>query len=203
MPIRRRLLAGLVGLGLAPWAQVRAAVGIGRVARVAGGLAAVRGSGIVALAEGDPVLVDDILRTGPEARALILCDDGLRIALGPDTEMAVRSLVADPGGTSMAFGLLRGITRLIGGAVAGGRSIEIDTRTAVASVRSTEWVVESNAKGTGVLALSDEVTVTALAGGSVVLRPGEGTDVAPGGTPKAPALWGEARRRDAIARTTL
>ena len=40
-------------------------------------------------------------------------------------------------------------------------------------------------------------------GGQVVLQPGQGTDVPPGGPPKAPALWGEARRRDAIARTTI
>ena len=66
----------------------------------------------------------------------------------------------------------------------------------MASVRSTEWLVESTAKGTGVLSLAGEVTVRGLAGGVVVLRPGEGTDVAPGAPPRPPAIWGEARRRD-------
>ena len=63
------------------------------------------------------------------------------------------------GGIRVVLGLLQGITRLIGGLVEGGRSIEIDTRTAVASVRSTEWLVESTAKGTGVLSIVGEVTV--------------------------------------------
>ena len=84
-----------------------------------------------------------------------------------------------------------------------GRSIEIDTRTAVASVRSTEWLAESTAKGTGVLSIEGEVTVHAIAGGTVILRPGEGTDVASAAPPKAPAIWGAARRQDAIARTTI
>ena len=156
------------------------------------------------LAAGDDVFVDDILRTGADSRALIDCADGLQIAIGPGTEMALRSFVTDePGGIRMVLGLLQGITRLIGGLVEGGRSIEIDTRTAVASVRSTEWLVESTAKGTGVLSIVGEVIVRALAGGAVVLRTGEGSDVAPGAPPKTPALWGAARRQDAIARTTL
>ena len=205
MPSRRTTLAGAGG-GLALLAAGRglAANGIGRVTRAQGSLAAVRGSAIVGLAAGDDVFVDDILRTGADSRALIDCADGLQIAIGPGTEMAVRSFVTDePGGIRVVLGLLQGITRLIGGLVEGGRSIEIDTRTAVASVRSTEWLVESTAKGTGVLSIVGEVTVRALAGGAVVLRPGEGTDVVPGAPPKAPAIWGAARRQDAIARTTL
>ena len=181
-----------------------AASGIGRISRTRGSVAALRGRAIVGLSVGDDVFVDDILRTGVESRALILCVDGLQITIGPGTELAVRSFVTDePGGIRVVLGLLQGITRLIGGLVEGGRSIEIDTRTAVASVRSTEWLIESSAKGTGILSLAGEVTVRALAGGAVVLRPGEGTDVAPGAAPKAPAVWGEARRRDAIARTTV
>jgi hypothetical protein len=205
LPTRRRTLAAAGG-GLVLLASGRAAAntGIGRVARTEGSLAAVRGTAVVRLAAGDDVFVDDILRTGAASRALVVCGDGLQIAMGPGTELAVRSFVADePGGVRVVLGLLQGITRLIGGLVEGGRAIEIDTRTAVASVRSTEWLVESTAKGTGVLSLVGEVAVRALAGGSVVLRPGEGSDVAPGAAPKPPALWGEARRRDAIARTTL
>jgi hypothetical protein len=202
---RRGTLAGASG-GLAVLAIGRgaAADGIGHVSRAIGELAAVRGHSIVVLATGDAVFVDDILRTGAESRALIVCIDGLQIAIGPATELALRSFVTDqPGGVRAVFGLLQGITRLIGGVVATGRAIKLDTRTAIASVRSTEWLVESTAKGTGVLSIQGEVTVQALAGGTVVLRAGEGTDVAPGSRPKAPAIWGQARRRDAIARTTV
>ena len=130
---------------------------------------------------------------------------GCEIVIGAGTELAVRSYLAPAANDRLevVLGLLRGIARLIGGPTAVPRTIEIDTRTAVASVRSTEWLIESTATGTGVLAIIGEVTVIGLAGGRIVLRPGEGTDVAPGATPKAPATWGLARRRDAIARTTL
>ncbi len=118
MPSRRTTLAGAGG-GLALLAAGRglAANGIGRVTRAQGSLAAVRGSAIVGLAAGDDVFVDDILRTGADSRALIDCADGLQIAIGPGTEMAVRSFVTDePGGIRVVLGLLQGITRLIGGA---------------------------------------------------------------------------------------
>jgi FecR protein len=207
---RRDTLAGAGGFLLLAGRDVAAAAdGVGRVERASGRLAAVRGPGIVGLAVGDAVFVDDILRTGADSRALIVCADGLQIAIGPGTELALRSFVTEAvgggGGVRAVLGLLQGITRLIGGLVegGGGRAVEVDTRTAVASVRSTEWLVESTAKGTGVLAIVGEVAVAALAGGTVTLRPGEGTDVAPGAPPRAPATWGDARRRDAIARTTV
>ena len=53
------------------------------VSRTQGSLAAVRGAAIVRLAVGDDVFVDDILRTGADSRALIVCLDGLQITIGP------------------------------------------------------------------------------------------------------------------------
>lgn len=176
---------------------------IGRVRRAMGQLLAVRGSALVRLAAGDEVFADDILRTDAAGKALIACEGGLEITIGPDTELALRRFAADGSGRLNAFfGLLRGIARLVGGLVAGS-AVEVDTRTAVASVRATEWIVESADKGTAVLALSGRVEVRALVGGTVELGPGEGTDVAPGGAPRQPARWGEARRQNAVARTTL
>ena len=206
MPTRRHTLAAASGgLLLAARSGLTAQPGIGHVTRRTGEAAAIRGPAIVALAPGDPVFVDDILRTGLESRLLISCADGLQITIGPATELAVRRFLAQQPGhpLEVVLGLLQGIARLVGAAIPGGRTIEIDTRTAIASVRSTEWLLESTAKGTGVLSIEDEVTVLALAGGQVVLQPGQGTDVPPGGPPKAPAIWGDARRRDAIARTTI
>ena len=207
MPTRRTTLA-IAGSGLLVLAGGPAAAqnGIGRVARRTGETAALRGLAIVPLAPGDDVFVDDIVRTGPESRLVISCTDGLQIAIGPATELAVRSFLQGSGPSGrleVVLGLLQGIMRLIGGGTSAGQTIEVDTRTAIASVRSTEWLLESTAKGTGVLSIAGEVTVLALASGEVVLRPGQGTDVPAGGPPKPPATWGEARRRDAIARTTL
>jgi hypothetical protein len=190
------LLAGLAGAEAAE-------PSVGAVAAQRGTAVAIRGAGIVALTEGQPVFAGDIVRTGPEARLLIVCRDGLHIAIGGGTEVALRAYLADrsAGSLQVALGLLRGIVRLFGDRVMPRRRIEVDTRTALASVRSTEWLVEVTERGTGVLAITGEVEVRGLAGGLVVLRPGEGTDVAPGAVPRPAARWGEARRRDAIART--
>ena len=204
MPRRRIALVGLGGAAVVAALPGSArAAGIGRVQATVGTLRAVRGTGLVDLAVGDEVLIDDILRTGAEGKALIVCDSGLEITLGPGTELVVRRFAVDGSGRLAAlFGLLHGIARLLGKLVAGS-AVDINTRTAVASVRATEWLVESTDKGTAVLALSGVVAVRGLAGGAVVVRPGEGTDVPPGGEPKVPARWGEQRRRDAVARTTI
>jgi hypothetical protein len=206
VPTRRHSLAiASGGLLLAAHPGLTAQPGIGQVARRTGEATAVRGPAIVTLAPGDPVFIDDILRTGPDSRLLISCADGLQITIGPATELAMRRYLADQPGhpLEIVLGLLQGIARLVGAAIPQGRTVEIDTRTAIASVRSTQWLLESTDKGTGVLSIEGLVTVLALAGGQVVLQPGQGTDVPPGGPPKTPATWGEARRRNAIARTTI
>lgn len=204
MPLRRNTLAGFGAaaiLGAVPAsAQLTS---IGRVRRTVGRLLVVRGNALVSLAAGDEVFADDILRTDAAGKALIVCDGGLEITVGPGTELALRRFAVDGSGRLTAFfGLLRGIARLLGRLVAGS-AVEVDTRTAVASVRATEWIVESAEKGTAVLALSGRVGVRGLAGGTVELGPGEGTDVAPGTEPRQPVRWGAPRRQDAVARTTL
>ncbi|MFO1049169.1 MAG: FecR domain-containing protein [Geminicoccaceae bacterium] len=204
MSQRRTALLGIGGVAATMVLPVSArAPAIGRVEGAAGSLIAVRGTSLARLAVGDEVFVDDILRTDPAGKALIVCGGGLEITIGPATELALRRFAVDASGRLAAvFGLLRGIARLLGELIPGS-AIDVDTRTAVASVRATEWIIESADKGTAVLALAGTVVVRALAGGTIELRPGEGTDVAPGAAPRQPARWGEARRREAIARTTL
>ena len=205
---RRRALAlgtGLVAAGAGP-ASALAEEAVGEIASMSGSVLVLRDQGgFTALSPGSAIFAADIVRTGADGKVLILCRDGLRLAVGGGTEIAVRAYLVDaPNGTlQAALGLLRGIVRLIGGDSLRRQWIEVDTRTAVASVRSTEWLVESTAKGTGVLSLVGAVEVVGLAGGRVLLQPGEGTDVPPGGPPNPPARWGAPRRLDAIARTTL
>ncbi|MEK0084168.1 FecR family protein [Benzoatithermus flavus] len=192
------LLTGAIRVGAA-------GASIGEVTAQRGDAWAIRHDRIQPLTMGDPVLVDDIVRTGPDTRLLVTCRDGLAIAIGGGSEVALRAYLADrsAGRLQVALGLLHGILRLFGERSLPSRWIEVDTRTALASVRSTEWLVEADERGTGVLAITGEVEVRGLAGGVVLLRPGEGTDVAPDAPPKPAARWGEARRKDAIARTSF
>lgn len=207
MPDRRRSLglAAALAAVLAGGRQASGQEAVGEAAQLEGGVLVIRGGRIEPLALNGPVFVDDIVRTATDGRVLIRCRDGLRIAIGSGSEVAVRTYLADTANGSLeaALGLLRGIVRLIGGDSLQRQWIEVDTRTAVASVRSTEWLVESTERGTGVLSLEGVVEVVGLAGGRVLLRPGEGTDVPPGAPPRAVARWGDARRLNAIARTAF
>ena len=204
---RRRTL-GWGAAALVMWpvgTRVTAQDAIGEVAEIAGSAAVIRAQEILVLSQGDALFASDIVRTHADGRLLIRCRDGLRILVGSGTEVALRSYLADDGANRLraTIGLLRGIVRLIGAQRLRQPSIEVDTRTAVASVRSTDWLVESTPRGTGVLTLEGAVEVRGLAGGRVLVREGHGTDVPSGGQPTLPARWGETRRRDAIARTSL
>lgn len=205
---RRRTLA-LAAVVLA-WPAPRRAVlaqeqPMAEVAAIQGLVQVLRAGRFEELAAGSPLFPNDILRTGADGRVRVRCPDGLQLLVGSGTELALRGYLLDrPRGMLRAtFGILRGIVRLIGGATAPRQWIEVDTRTAVASVRSTEWLLDVTPRGTGVLSVEGVVEVQALAGGRVSLRPGEGTDVPPGGPPRPAARWGEARRRDGLARTTI
>ena len=144
MPTRRDTLA-MAGAGLlgVTARSAQASSDIAQVLASTGVADVVRGITVVALAPGDSIF-EDIVRTGPESRLQIVCNDGLQIVIGAGTELAVRSYLtpATGGRLEIVLGLLRGIARLIGGPSATPHGIEIDTRTAMASVRSTEWLIE-------------------------------------------------------------
>lgn len=50
-----------------------------------------RAGSLVRPAPGDPLLVGDILRTGPDGKAGVSFQDGTRIAVGPGSELTVQS----------------------------------------------------------------------------------------------------------------
>jgi hypothetical protein len=80
----------------------------------------------------------------------------------------------------------------------------VTTRTAVASVRSTQWIVDAGADSTGVFAIEGRVTVVdRQMRGGVILDPGYGTDVRAGEPPSQPKRWGQKRVDDVTARTSL
>jgi hypothetical protein len=190
MPSRLALL--IVVLFLAAPAAATAAEPFGRVVSLDGAALVLRDARRQPLTPGAELRLGDEIRTGDMARVVIESTDGTRIVVGPASEVALRQrLVAREGGRlQVALDLFTGILRLLGGEGAAAPSVE--TRAAVASVRSTEWLVQATGVGTAVLSLEGEVEVRA-ASDAVVLRPGEGTDVAIGGAPSRPTTWGQAR----------
>ncbi|MFO1038484.1 MAG: FecR family protein [Geminicoccaceae bacterium] len=201
-----RFTALLVCIGLLGGvAAARAADPVGSVTRQQGSVVVLRGTAPEPLIVGSSVFAADNVRTGPASKVRIEGGDGLVIVIGPASEVMIARYVREPGHglVEAALSLVRGIVRLVGEPTAGPRRIEVDTATALASVRSTDWLVDLTEKGTGVFVARGSVEVRGRAGGAVVLAPGEGTDVAAGQQPTAPKRWGAARRDAALARTDL
>ena len=171
---------------------------VAEVAGLSGPAAALRDAGAVALRVGAPIYRDDRLRTLPGARLWITFADGSELVLGGDSKVAVARYQPEHGRTTLD--LLRGILRATVTWAAGWRSFDVETRSAVASARSTEWVVVWSEDGTAVFVVDGEVSV-AGAGARVRLGPGDGTDVPPGAAPGAPKQWGQARVDAVLART--
>src|SRR3954470_17456614 len=201
---RRRLvlasaLASWLPLGAARAQAERQAAG--QVTARDGSVVVVRAEGDQPLEPGDALYRGDQIRTGPAAKLRIECEGGLVIVIGPRTDIGIDEYLPAQGGSGlgMVLGLLTGIVRLIGPAQAPQR-LEVRTRVALASVRSTDWLVPARAPGTAlfsergrggppgpaVCAREGRGGVRGTSGGEVLLEPGFGTDVALGRPPEPP-----------------
>jgi hypothetical protein len=174
---------------------------VGRVVEQAGDVFFVRDGEAALLHPGDDLAAEDRIVTAPKAKVVIRFEDGSLCAIGPDSEVLLADLAAPQGGW---LDLVHGIVRLI--LAPGDRAAEagVRTRAAVASVRSTEFIVDATLNHAAVFVATGTVVVTGrLTGASVTLGPGEGTDVRLREVPTAPKRWGEKRVQDVMARTVV
>jgi hypothetical protein len=122
---------------------------------------------------------DDVVRTGLNSAAKILFDDNTMLSMTENTEIAVNQYAADSSGKrTTVLRMARGRVKAELGEIydAGGSRFEIQTPTAIAAARATDYVVWTTLqKGrpvTGVAVLAGTVAVTNAAGQSVTLAPG-------------------------------
>jgi hypothetical protein len=163
-----------------------------------------RGEKAVLLVRGAEVYRADKIFTYQDARVKLRFVDGTVVAVGSDSRLIVREYLSDDSPAGRVLEMVQGILRATISAVGGGNSFDIRTRTAVASARSTDWMVEAKPDTSAVFVIEGEVAVGSLeAPGRVVLSAGEGTDVAAGQPPKEPVNWGQARVDDFLARTAV
>ena len=102
--------------------------------------------------------------------------------------------------------IARGIFRAVTRKVFPQTTFEVHTATAVAAVRGTQWLGEVTSEATAITVIEGEVAVThaeARIGGTVVLTPGQGTDVQGQQPPTAPRLWAAERVARLLQATTL
>jgi len=149
-----------------------------------------------ALAAGDPIYLQDRLRTLSDTRLKLLFGEDAVVTMAAKSEMTVdEQVVPQDGGNQSYFSVLVGTVRALVSERYGapGGSFEIETPTAVAAVRGTEFVLSHSvaADETTVLGLADKTMVRAQVdeeGTSIVeLGPGEVTTVKRGAYPLVPA----------------
>jgi hypothetical protein len=202
--VLRAILAAIAWGGVAR--RLAAQEPAGQVIRTQGHVIKTSASGEAPLAAGASVAVGDTVVTGEGAKLDLRFSDGSLLTVGPSSRVEIARYAPEAtGGQGEALlSLLSGIIKLIVNDGARWSRFAVETETAVASVRGTEWLVDA-AKGTSavfVLRGSVEVAGRGTEDGSVTLGPGQGTDVAAGAAPTPPKLWGAKRRFAALVRTS-
>lgn len=152
---------------------------------------------------GAALSASDLLQTGPSGRVEVACSDGTHVTVGPDTEINLGSLIGEQGeDASIGMSLHRGIARFLAPVRTWG-TFNVFGPVAVASVRSTEWIMLTPEAGTSVFVRQGIVEVQSKRGTAVRLSPTYGVDVAPDGTMAPAKKWGAKRVADALARLGL
>jgi hypothetical protein len=197
------LCVGLVAAGA--WTAARAAEPIGHVVQQQGSVDVERAGMREPLSRGDPVFLGDRVSTDKDGRVKIgFLDDSL-LTVGSDSEIVLDSYRFGRDGQRLhaALTLVIGIIRA---AITGGMPgsvFNVKTSVAVASARSTEWLVEAGAEKAAVFVSEGRVQVVAKRGGSVLLSPGLGIDIDADRGVGRVKRWGAARVAEAMARTSL
>ena len=142
-----------------------------------------------------------------DGKAKIALDDGTIISVGEHTRVRISQFRKAAQVTRTKLELVSGALRVLVAKVAPNGHFEIETETAVAVVRGTDWLIEATPDRTSVALLEGDVAVTGRdpqARGSVALQQaGQGTDVRRGAAPTPPVPWGARRLADLLARATF
>jgi len=205
MARRYIMLVGLAvsGFGFAG-ASVADAAEACRAARLVGAAQIVRAAAAMPLLVGAPLRPADRVITAPGGRVEILCPDGSSLVIGEATEIELIRFQPEDAPANALVRLARGILRAVLPQGHRWQGFDVVTRTAVASVRSTAWIVEAMPENTAVFVIEGGVLISSRADQAQVhLSPGEGTDVGLGQGPKPAARWGAARANGVLQRTQL
>jgi hypothetical protein len=141
------------------------------------------------------IFVSDQVGTGPDSRLELRLGENTMVRLGERARLTINQFLMTTGGKmtldegAMLFDKRAGEPM----------PMEIRGEFGVIAVRGTRFFAGLSNKVFGVFVAEGQVTVTG-GGRRVVLRAGEGTDIArPGARPTAPKRWGQARIDAALA----
>ncbi len=122
----------------------------------------------------------DRIRTGAASRTEITCRDGTKVTVGPETAIDLGNL-AGPADSNrnILIDLFSGIAGFIA-PKKNWNSLDVRAPRAIASVRSTEWLVSADAAKTSVFVRKGAVEVSPDGALSSVLQVGQGIDIEQG-----------------------
>ena len=173
--------------------------------RVVGEASVQRAANALPVRPGMPLAQGDRLTTGAGGRVEVLCPDGSTLIVGESTRVQLSIFVtgnAQP--HNAVLELLEGILRTVLPSGHAWERFDIVTRTAVASVRSTTWIVDAKPELTGVFVEDGGVLVSSRTTQAQVFVPaGLGTNVDLRATRLEAGPWGQPRLDDVRARTRM
>ena len=191
---RRETLIGAVALCCATLQRRAWAVDqIGKVTEIRGTASAEAAAGMRPLTENGPVFLEELLRTGDESRLGLHLGLRTSVRLGARSKLRVDRYIADAGGEIVVDSgqlLFDGRAR---------RGLTIRSPYALIAVRGTKFFAGQLDNGFSVFVARGAVSVSA-AGTEVILRAGDGTDIAFVGAPPGPVKkWGAPKIARAFA----
>jgi hypothetical protein len=180
-------------------------------AAIVGSVLAVRGEVFVESAGSlQPLATNDPIHRGATivskaGKAKIALDDGSIVSVSEHARVHIAHFDRSHDEARTRLGLLSGGLRAIVQKVGAGGTFEVETETAVAAVRGTDWVIEATPEQTSVALVEGAVAVSDRARTATVMlqAPGQGTDVRRGAPPTPPITWGAQRYANALARATF
>lgn len=188
--MKRILLALFIAFGLL--LRVAVAQEPGRIAVVEGNVERGRASAWLRVEFGAELVAGDELRTDDSGRVQIVLPDGTVLNVGRSTDLLFHE-IGSPGGpaTRTLLHLARGSLRPVVAAQSAGRTFEVETPTAIAAVRGTEFVIVYNpvVEVSEVVGVTDTVYVSSVLArvrGEALVTARELTTVSRGHAPTAP-----------------
>jgi len=158
------------------------------------------------LVVGAALFVTDVITAEGDGKAKLLLRSGSVISVGEKAKIRLADFPSSDNQFTTRVNAEQGAIRLFIAKSQAGGHFEVDTETAVAAVRGTDWIVDVMPDQTSVAVLSGSVAVRSKApgGGEVLLdKPGDGTDVKRGAPPTAPKTWGAQRLRTTVERASF
>ncbi len=158
------------------------------------------------IAVKEPIHLADTIVSGT-GKAKILLNDGTVISLGENTRITISQYQSAKNNLKTGLSLWSGALRLFVNRASSGGQFEIETETATAAVRGTDWAIEASPDKTSVVVFTGSVAVSGrgpFSGATTTLdAPGLGTDVNRGAAPTPVRRWGDQRIANILARASF